>query len=491
MARVTRADTFVPCNFSNQLEVLPSFKEVLAAAASLLELELEWQAPTQVEAGLFTIEAVGSSPSDESVVMVECRVAVGDAIREGDLLGSFETAKALMDLESPVGGTIDQLFVKPGETVKIGAPLMSVRLRDSSAPTARQVIVENPGTPVLRRRRQEQAAPASVIVPLRSRRELLPVGIAAIGVALGSRVVENEELVPHFPDKTAQDVVQVTGIERRRRVGPDQDVVSLGAEAAAHALEQANLSLSDVDMIVCATGTPGVITPSVACRILYRLGAVGTECQAHDISAACSGYLYGLQTAFDFLQSRPGARVLLVTSEVLSPMLDNRDFATTFIFGDAASATILYGEAGLAGCRLRLSRPELAAEGEPGRYLRVPASGSGDPIYMDGVRVFSAAVRRMTTALKRACESHQLTVADLDLIIAHQANQRILDAIGHRLKLPPERLYSNVRNFGNTSSSTIPICLSEVFPGVRSGQKIGLAAFGGGFTFGAALLEGI
>ena len=129
-------------------------------------------------------------------------------------------------------------------------------------------------------------------------------------------------------------------------------------------------------MIVCATGTPGVITPSVACRILYRLGAVGTECQAHDISAACSGYLYGLQTAFDFLQSRPGARVLVVTSEVLSPMLDNRDFATTFIFGDAASATILCGETGLAGCRLRLSRPELAAEGELGRYLRVPASGS-------------------------------------------------------------------------------------------------------------------
>jgi len=188
------------------------------------------------------------------------------------------------------------------------------------------------------------------------------------------------------------------------------------------------------------------------------------------------------------LEDRDAIRALLVS---YASTLDNRDFATTFIFGDAASATILYGEAGLAGCRLRLSRPELAAEGEPGRYLRVPASGSGDPIYMDGVRVFSAAVRRMTTALKRACESHQLTVADLDLIIAHQANQRILDAIGHRLKLPPERLYSNVRNFGNTSSSTIPVCLSEVFPEVRSGQRIGLAAFGGGFTFGAALLEGL
>jgi 3-oxoacyl-[acyl-carrier-protein] synthase III len=96
----------------------------------------------------------------------------------------------------------------------------------------------------------------------------------------------------------------------------------------------------------------------------------------------------------------------------------------------------------------------------------------------------------MATALKRACESRQMGVDDLDLVIAHQANQRILDAVGLRLKLPPERLYSNVRNFGNTSSSTIPICLSEVFADVRTGQRIGLAAFGGGFTFGAALLEG-
>jgi 2-oxoisovalerate dehydrogenase E1 component len=490
MSRVARADTYVPCNFSNQLEILPSFKEVLAAAASLLELDLEWQAPTQVEAGLFTIEAVGSSPSDESVVMIECRVAVGDTIREGDLLGSFETAKALMDLESPVSGTIEHLFVRPGESVKIGAPLMSVRLLGSSTPTARQVIVENPGTPVLRRQRQAQAAPASALAPLRSRRELLPVGIAAIGVALGSRVMENEELVQDFPGKTAHDVVQVTGIERRRHIGPDQDVVSLGADAAARALEQAHLGVSDVDMVVCATGTPLVNTPSVACQILYRLGATGTDCQAHDISAACSGYLYGLQTAFDFLQSRPGARVLLVTSEVLSPLIDRSDFATNFIFGDAASATVLYGEAGIGSCRLRLLRPELAAEGEPGRYLRVPSAGSGESIHMDGVRVFSSAVRRMSTALKRACETHQLTVEDLDLVIAHQANQRILDAVGTRLKLPPERLYSNVRNFGNTSSSTIPICLSEVFPEVRSGQRIGLAAFGGGFTFGAALLEG-
>ncbi len=489
VSRVTRADTYVPCNFSNQLEVLPSFKEVLAAAAALLELRLQWQAPEQVAAGLYTIEAVGSSPSDESVVMVECRVVAGDTVREGDLLGSFETTKALMDLESPVAGTVEQVFVAPGESVKVGAPLITVRLLDSSVTTSRQTIIDNPGIPVLTRLQAERSAPSMVPAPVS--RALLRVGISAFGVALGSRVVENEELVQNFPGKTAQEMVQLTGIERRCRIGPGQDVVSLGADAAARALDQAGLALADVEMIVCATGTPGLATPSVACRILYRLGGAGVECQAHDISAACAGYLYGLQTAFDFLQSRPAARVLLVTSEVLSPLLDGSDFSTSVIFGDAASATVLGGHASFDRCRLRLHRPELAAEGEPGRYLTVPTFGSGDAIHMDGVKVFSGAVRRMGAALKRACRSHQLSVNDLDLVIAHQANQRILDAVGQRLKLPPERLYSNVRDLGNTSSSTIPICLAEIFPALRSGQKIGLAAFGGGFTFGAALLEGI
>ncbi len=486
VARVTRADTYVPCNFSNQLEVLPSFKEVLAAAASLLELGLKWQAPEEVEAGLFTIEAIGSSPSDESVVMVECRVVPGDSVREGDSLGSFETTKALMELESPVTGTVEQVFVRPGEPVKVGAPLMTVRLLDSRMAVSRQIIAENPGIPLLTRTRGERPALASARAP----RGRLPVGVAALGVALGSRLVENEELVRDFAGKTAQEVVQLTGIERRPRIGPDQNVVSLGADAAARALDAAGLALSDIEMVVCATGTPGIATPSVACRILEHLGGADVECQAHDISAACAGYLYGLQAAFDFLQSRPAARVLLITSEVLSPLLDRGDFSTSVIFGDAASATVLLGAGGFDRCRLRLHRPELGAEGETGRYLRVPAFGVSDAIHMDGVKVFSAAVRRMAAALKRACQSHELRVADLDLVIAHQANQRILDAVGHRLKLPPERLYSNVRNFGNTSSSTIPICLADIFAGVRSGQKIGLAAFGGGFTFGAALLEG-
>jgi 2-oxoisovalerate dehydrogenase E1 component len=488
MGRVARADTYIPCNFSNQLEVLPSFKAILAQAAELLDLDLEWQPPEQPPSGLFTIEAIGSSPSDESVVLAECRVTAGDAISEGDLLGTFETAKALMDFESPVSGTIQEIFVQPGGTVKVGAPLMSVRLPDNTARIAGQVIVEDPGTPLLRRRPLDPAP--SPAAPARAPRRLLPVGISAISVALGSRTVENEQLMDRFPERTAADIVRMTGIERRREIGADQDVVSLGADAAAHALEQAGLGLSDIDMIVCSTGTPPAATPSVACQILYRLGGSGAECPAYDISAACSGYLYGLQAAFDFLQSKPSARVLVVTSEVLSPLLDRGDYATTFIFGDAATATVLVGEIGLAECGLQLSRPILSAEGEPGRYLRVPSAGSDQSIYMDGVKVFSAAVKRMASALTKACASEQLAVADLDLVIAHQANQRILDAVGHRLKLPPERLYSNVRNFGNTSSSTIPICLSEIFSGVRSGQRIGLAAFGGGFTFGAALLIG-
>jgi 2-oxoisovalerate dehydrogenase E1 component len=485
MTRVARADTYVPCNFSNQLEVLPSFKAVLEAAAELLDLELEWQTAAPSDTDSYVIEAIGSSPSDESIVMVECLASAGDRVREGDLLATFETAKALMELESPVSGSIDEVLVRPGDTVKVGAPLMKVRLLDPSSRTSRQVIVEDPGIPLLRRKRAHSGRSAVS----RARPGLLPVGIGAIGIALGARVVENEELIHALPGKTAQEIVQLTGIERRRRIGAGEDVVSLGVEAATRALEQSDLSLTDVDLIVCATGTPLVATPSVACQILHRMAGTELQRPAYDISAACSGYLYGLQTAFDFLQSRPGARVLLVTSEVLSPLLDDSDFSTSVVFGDAASATILYGAAVRDRCRLELLQPEISAEGEGGRSLRLPAFGSGQVIHMDGAKVFSNAVRKMASALKRACENQQLGLDQLDLVIAHQANQRILDAIGARLKLPPERLYSNVRDLGNTSSSTIAICLSEVVRNLRTGQTIGLAAFGGGYTYGAAILR--
>lgn len=207
--------------------------------------------------------------------------------------------------------------------------------------------------------------------------------------------------------------------------------------------------------------------------------------QAFDISAACSGYLYALQAGYDFLQSRPDGRVLLVTAEVLSPLVDMNDFDTAILFGDAASATVLYGESHFERAKARLLRPELSAKGEDGQALSIPFHQGGH-IHMKGQKVFSEAVRAMVSSLTRLCDHKGLRVRDLKLVVPHQANQRILDAVQNRIEVP---VFSNIRRHGNTSSSSIPLCLTEVLEASSSGDHLGLCAFGGGFTFGAGILQ--
>jgi 2-oxoisovalerate dehydrogenase E1 component len=192
-----------------------------------------------------------------------------------------------------------------------------------------------------------------------------------------------------------------------------------------------------------------------------------------------------LQAGYDYLQSMPHGRVLVVTAEVLSPLLNRNDFDTAILFGDAATATILYGEAHCDKAKATLKRPELSAKGEDGSALTVPLRHDGF-IQMQGRKVFSEAVRSMIASLNRACEHQGIAVDELHLVVPHQANQRIIDAIQHRVNVD---VYSNIRHFGNTSSSSIPLCLSEVLPRINAQDKIGLCAFGGGFTFGASVLH--
>jgi 2-oxoisovalerate dehydrogenase E1 component len=261
----------------------------------------------------------------------------------------------------------------------------------------------------------------------------------------------------------------------------------MAARACERVLERENLILDDLDLLICSTTSPTSVTPSMACRVLNRLAARKGEAmvQAFDINAACSGYLYALQAGYDYLQSRPQGRVLVVTTEVLSPLLDPEDFDTAILFGDAASATVLYGEADFDRSLARLHRPEVSAKSDVGGALSLPLLHDGF-IQMRGRKVFSEAVRTMVASLNRACQMRNMNVDQLDLIVPHQANQRILDAIQSRIK---PRVYSNIRHHGNTSSSSIPLCLADIFPVTPTGKRLGLCAFGGGFTFGASIVE--
>jgi 2-oxoisovalerate dehydrogenase E1 component len=488
MRRVTRPDTHVPCNFANQLELLPSFPRVLATAAELLDLELTWIPPEPQQDDRYAVTAIGSAPSDETVIVVEWLVQPGAIVRRGDAIASLEAAKNVFDMTSPVDGTVQEILAAEGETVEVGAPLMNVKTDPAQQP-ARPTGHQSLGTPVLVRR------PKSVAVHLPRRsltRRPFDVGISSVAAVTGSRLVHNSELLALHGDQrhasmNAEDIFRRTGIEKRHWATPDEDAVSMAVRASWKLLDQENLSLDDIDLLICSTTSPVSVTPSMACRVLSGLsgGKIGAMLQAFDINAACSGYLYAMQAGYDYLQSTPEGRVLIVTAEVLSPLLDRNDLDTAILFGDATSASILYGESHFPQAKARIYRPDLSARGEDGTTLSVPFRHDGF-IQMQGRKVFSEAVRAMVASLNHACQRQGIDVGDLSLVVPHQANQRIIDAIERRVNVP---VYSNIREYGNTSSSSIPLCLHDVLPQIAKGEQLGLCAFGGGLTFGAGILE--
>ena len=247
------------------------------------------------------------------------------------------------------------------------------------------------------------------------------------------------------------------------------------------------MTLDDVDALICSTTTPLTIMPSMACLILHALDE-DREIPAHDVFAACTGYLYALASAFDYTRTFPRARVLVVTTETISRVIDPNDFGTAILFGDAASATLLTGQEAVARPRFQLHRPVLSAKGEKGQLLSLPAR---DPGYlaMDGLLVYCEAIPRMITMLQRACDEAGLTLDDLRWIVPHQANGRIVQDIRKKLGLGSDRVFCNIQHLGNTSSSSIPLALSELTGTLQPGETLGLTAFGGGTTFGAAILD--
>jgi 2-oxoisovalerate dehydrogenase E1 component len=485
VARVTTPDTFLPYRYENQLDTLPSLRGLLTRAADMLDLELRWEAPPAEAPGRRTVRAIGSSPSDENVRIVQWHVRAGDTVHAGDALASVEADKAAFQIAAPEDGRVLELAVPPGEAVRVGTPIaqLEVAVRENAAAATVQY------QPVLRRKRRRPRADAPAAAAATGP---VPVVLSSINACLGSREMDNAALLGGLPDWKAADVVQRTGIERRYWVGPQEDVLSLAVRACRELLEQERLTISDIDAIVCSTGTPRMMTPSLACQVLRALSPAKGDVmvQAWDVNAACTGFLYALQAAWDTLQARPAAKVIVLTAETLSPLLDPTDPGTVFLFGDAATATLVAAEPGAGGANpVRVRRPVCSARGEAPHVLSVPLFGSGECVRMEGQQVFRTAVRKMIEMLESACEAAGLEVGDLAMVVPHQANERIIEAIRQKIGVPPEHMFNHIRRFGNTSSNTLPIALRELLPAQRPGAHIGLVAFGGGFTFGAAILD--
>ena len=325
------------------------------------------------------------------------------------------------------------------------------------------------------------AAPAAVI----GARSLTRLHTPKHGDTLRVRVVDDRRV----PVKSASGVV-VVGDDHLLVVDDDNGVFAVHGDHP-HLLwgKAASKPMGDLEAIIVATGTPPKLSPTVACMVQNALAIDDgpADVAAHDVSAACSGYLYALQGAHDMLQQRRDGAVLVVTAEAMTRYVSKDDFDTVVVFGDAVTATVVHGPERAEGSPILLHRPVLSASGDDGTVIH-HGPEFDDFLFMDGPRVYTRAVREMLRMLDRAAAASGMSVADLMHVVPHQANGRIISSIQARSGLPADRFVVNVERWGNTSSSTIPIALAEHLPSGPTGLG-GLVAFGAGLTSGAAIVE--
>ncbi len=298
-------------------------------------------------------------------------------------------------------------------------------------------------------------------------------------------------------DTTDEWITTRSGIKERRVVAEGESNSFLATEAARRALETAGLSPKEIALIIVATMTPDMPMPSVACLVQKNLGAL--QAGAMDISATCSGFLYALTVADRFIKADPRQKILVIGSEVLSAKVNWRDRTTCVLFGDGAGAVVVTGSRG--GERGIIST-HLRADGRLWELLTLKGCGSRYPvgsdlpledfyIRMNGREVFKNAVRAMESVALETLGEQGLTGKDLDLLITHQANVRIIDFLRERLGLPEDKVFINIHKYGNTSAASIPLALDEaVREGrLKAGDLLLMLAFGGGFTWASVLMK--
>lgn len=323
-----------------------------------------------------------------------------------------------------------------------------------------------------------------------------PVGIIGTGSYLPEKVLTNKDL-ENMVDTTDKWIVSRTGIRERRIAAEDQASSDLAVEASRKALEAAGMTADQLDLIIVATVTPDMMFPATACLLQDRLGA--KKAAAFDLSAACSGFLYGIATASQFIQSGMYRYALVVGVDCLSKITNWEDRNTCVLFGDGAGAVVL-GPVEEGSGFLSF---ELGADGSGGDLLKQPAGGSRLPasrdtvdgrlhtISMAGREVFKFAVRVMGNAAEEALAKAGMTKEDIDFLVPHQANTRIIDAAVKRFGLSEEKVIINLDRFGNMSSASIPVALDEALHQgrIKKGNTLVLVGFGGGLTWGAAVLK--
>jgi 3-oxoacyl-[acyl-carrier-protein] synthase-3 len=321
--------------------------------------------------------------------------------------------------------------------------------------------------------------------------------IASLATYVPPRVLTNADL-EKMVDTNDEWILQRTGIRERHLVDPGVATSDLAAEASREAIARAGLTPEDIDFIVVGTTTPDMLFPSTACLLQAKIGA--TNAWGYDLFAACSGFTYALTTAAQFVVSGASRHALVVGADVMSSIIDYTDRATCVIFGDGAGAAVVEAS-DVPG--IGILDFENYVDGTGGPALCMPAGGSLRPasietvtqrlhyVKQDGQTVFRFAVRNTEEACRRILERNQIKPSEIDLLVSHQANRRIIQSAAEKLELPLEKVVINIEKFGNTTAATIPLALNDAVQEgrLKSGDLVLLVSVGAGFTVGSVLLR--
>ncbi len=320
--------------------------------------------------------------------------------------------------------------------------------------------------------------------------------IIATGAYVPPKVLTNFDL-EKMVDTTDEWIISRSGIRERRIVEPNVATSDLGAEAAKRALEMAGLSAEELDFIIVGTNSPDMFFPCTGCFIQAKIGA--KKAAAFDVSAGCTSFIHTLSLADKFIKEDPRRKVMVLGAEIMSKIADWTDRGTCVLFGDGAGALILTGEEGDRG----IFSTHLHSDGSLWELLYIPGGGSANPsthetvdkrlhyIKMAGNPLFKVAVRALADVSQEALKFNGLSSDEIDLMIPHQANIRIIEAAAKIVNFPMEKVYINIDKYGNTSSATIPIALDELNRAgrLKDGEKLLLCSFGTGVTWGSAVIR--
>jgi len=320
--------------------------------------------------------------------------------------------------------------------------------------------------------------------------------ITGTGAYAPKKIITNNDLT-RLVDTSDEWIIERTGIKERRIAEKDQTTSDLAYEAGKRALKAAGIGALDLDLILVATMTPDTILPSMGCVLQDKLGAKNAA--AFDIAAACSGFIYGMSVADAFIKAGVYKNILLVGAEVLSRFTDWEDRATCILFGDGAGAVVIQRHTGKRG----ILSTHLHSDGSLGELLHVPAGGATHPpshdtirkrmhfIKMKGNETFKAAVRALEGVVQEALEHNKVKPEEIDFLVPHQANLRIIQAMAQRLNMPMEKVVLTLPKYGNTSAASIPMALDEAVRDgrIKENHLLLFEAFGGGLTWASALVR--